>query len=485
MFGKTLLPVLSFRPFLCLSFLCSLLTAVPAAAWEYAYGPAATSEKGFRRVTPAQFCPAQGLGYVAVGTLDQRGGNPEVYAVYSNLAGAPVWEFSYDVQGLGFPDEGMAVVEQPGSGFVILSNSHDGWMWRIALTQVRCDGTVAWSKLFVDHYSRTGLRGNDLILAGNGDLAVAGLWFNGSDNDAYLLRTTGAGVLLWNAAYGTGGDELFNALTEPIGPNDPVYPDLVAVGRFDKGGGDLQGLVARVDGSNGNIGGAPHCLAQHGAADSDEIYHSVAPLQNPAYAGQLAMTGVTSGQGWLDDVWMTRGNPCTLFAQSRIGNPAGGVTVEQGHDLREVAGPVIGPAGGTLTVAGAYRPIFGFTDAAFLQVASGTLMPLGGSGRTFGGGMADEAFFSLAEDPAGWPQGGFVLAGYTETPWTPGDPGDLYLVHHDPLSPFAFCELGWSPGGIALDWPQGKVGHRRLDPTRHTEVETPAIKHVTALRICP
>jgi hypothetical protein len=297
------------------------------------------------------------------------------------------------------------------------------------------------------------------------------------------MRTTAAGALVWNAAYEAIGDEIFHALAEVAGPDDPVYSDLVAVGRYDKGGGDLDGLVARVNGANGNIGAAPQCLAHHGSSQTNEVYHSVTALTNPAFAGQVAMTGTTSGQGWLDDIWMTRGNPCALFAQSRIGNPGGGLTVEQGYDLREVAGPVIGPASGTLAVAGAYRPVLGFTDAAYLQVATGSLIPLAASGRIFGG-TADEAFYSLAEDPVGWPQTGFVLAGLTETPWTPGDPRDLYIAHYDPLSPRRGCEQPWSPAGVSLAWPQFDLGWRRQDPAGLATVQTPAIKHLTPYRIC-
>lgn len=470
------------RPFLFVLVLLSLLAAFPAAGWEYAYGPTGTADEGFRRVIPSTACPNEGRGYVAVGTLDQFSGAPDVYAVYTDPFGARVWEFGYDVQGLGFADEGIAVAELPGTGFAIVSNSDRGGVWQIALTRIRCDGTVIDSRIYYDRFSQTGLRAHDMIRTVNGDLAIAGQWERGATNDAYLLRVDAAGFLVWDAAYETGGDEIFYALTEVVDPFGSVLPDLVAVGRFDKGSGDLQGLVARVDGGTGNIGFAPQCIAQHGNDGTHEVYHSVALLTNPAYAGQLAMTGVTSGGGWLDDIWMTRGNPCVLAAQSRIGNPVGGATVEQGNDLREIQGPILGPAGGSLAVVGSYRPVLGFTDATYLQVASGTLMPLGGTGRTFGG-PADEHFFSLAEDPAGWGTG-FVLAGTTETSWTPGDPSDLYLAHYDPNALRRGCEQGWSPAGIALGWPQHALQWWRQDPTRSLTVTTPAVKYVTAQQIC-
>ncbi len=99
-----------------------LLAAGNAFAWEWAYGPPNSFEQAFRRVAPVLNCPSQGLGYIAVGTFDQFGANPEVYVVYTNLAGAPIWEMTYDVQASTYEDEGMAIVEVPG-GFVILSNT--------------------------------------------------------------------------------------------------------------------------------------------------------------------------------------------------------------------------------------------------------------------------------------------------------------------------------------------------------------------------
>ncbi len=152
------------------------------------------------------------------------------------------------------------------------------------------------------------LRGHDLIqlATGNaafgtaaGDFAVAGSWFNGANEDAFLMRTNAAGALIWDLTYHAGGVEAFNALTEAGPLTTQPTADIVAVGRFNKINGDLQGLVARVNGDTGAIGLAPQCLAHHGlaATNSQEVYNSVTTLTNPNFFGQFAMIG-TSTNPW-------------------------------------------------------------------------------------------------------------------------------------------------------------------------------------------
>lgn len=462
----------------------ALLAAVPAFAWEWVYGPPNTWDQAFRRVTPVVNCPTEGPGYIAVGTFDQFGVNPEVYVVYTPLAGGPpVWEMTYDVQAQGFEDEGIAIVEVPG-GFVFLSNTRKpGTPWMPALTFIKCSGGVAWSQVYPDALAGQDLRGRDLIRTATGafpmapgDLAVAGWWFNGANDDAFLMRTNAAGGLLWNIVHDTGTNEAFHALTEALPAAVVGTADLVAVGRYTNFNGDLQGLAARVNGNNGAIGPLPQCFAHHGIANSREIYNSVTPLRAQQYLGQFAMIGTTSNQAWGDDVWLTRGNPCALAVQSRIGNPAGAApSSEHGNDLREIFGPVIGPNGGVLGLVGDYAPAGGAYDATYLQVATFNLLPLGATGRLFGDHAgANDIFYSLAEDPAGFP-GGRILAGLTEANWEwLGDPRDMYLVHYNPLvaPPPPICEINWSPVGVPLNWPQTFMQPQRRFPAKEFAVHT-------------
>lgn len=472
-----------------LAMLFLLLAAGGAAAWEHAYGPPNSVDDGFRRVAAVN-CPPYPAGYIAVGTLDATGFDPNVYVVYTDLAGGLVWGFSYDVQGLGLADQGIAIAPLPNGangGFMILSNTRNG-AWSPALTHISCSGRVLWSLVYPDAAFGYDLRGHDLIRTGNGDLAVAGSWWNGATEDAFLMRTTAAGVPLWNVAYEADGNESFNALTEAGPLSTSPTPDLVAVGRYNKIGARLQGLVARVDGSSGGIGPAPQCMAEHGDPASAEVYNSVLNLANNTFAGQYAMIGTTTGAGWGDDVWLGRGDPCNLFAQSRIGAPlAPTATIERGFDLAQPIGPVIGPAGGLLAIAGTRAPLAaGPYDATFHYVATANLLPFGANGRVFGDhGNLDDAFFSLAADPAGWP-GGFVLAGRTASGLGIGDPQDLYLVHYNPPGPVQpICEKTWSPDGVALSWPQWPLAPQQQHPARYYRVDTPQFWQPDNNPTCP
>jgi hypothetical protein len=455
----------------------ALLAADAAMAWEWVYGPANTVDQAKRRVQPVSHCQQEGPGYIAVGTFDQGNLNPEVYVVYTPLGGGPpVWENTYDVLGFGLADEGVAIAAVPG-GFVILSNVQNGG-WMPALTLIKCHGGVVWSQIYPDVVFGKDLRGNDLIRTANGDLAVAGVWWNGNDEDAFLMRTNAAGALLWNIAYDPGGFEAFNALTEAGPLSTSPTPDLIAVGRINRTNGDLQGLVARVNGANGAIGAAPQCLAHHGLPTNQDVYYSVSPpILTQPNVGQFAMVGTTSNALWLDDVWVTRGNPCVLANQSRIGSPAGTVpTAEDGYDIREALNfPILGPAGGVLAIAGDHGPNPGGPyDGTFLYVGTNTLLPVAGTGRVFGDhGFRNEIFYSLEEDPAGWPQNRWILAGLTETNWEGlGDPRDLYLVHYTPPGPLV-CEKPWKPVGVNLDWPEAPLQFRRQAPAKDEPVNTP------------
>lgn len=257
----------------------------------------------------------------------------------------------------------------------------------------------------------------------------------------------------------------------------------MAVGRYTTSTGNLQGLAARVSGANGTVGAAPQCIAHHGDTASDEVYNSVIRLANGNYAGQFAMIGTTSSVAWGDDVWLTRGNPCAIAAQTRIGTVVGTMpSAEAGFDLREVlAAPT--PPTGRLAIAGSYLPPLGAArDAAFLQVVTATLLPVAGSGRLYGDhGALDEVFGSLSENPLfmGLPAG-HMLAGYTEGPL---DPRDLYLVHNDGASG-GVCPLAWTPTAVTLNWPRTQLTSQRRSPPRSLQVQPLPSNLATAVLIC-
>ncbi len=484
---------ISARLALCCLFCFGLVS--PALAWEWNYGPPASLEDGYRRVIPVSSCgPAfPNPGYVAIGTQDIGGANPDVLVVHTDVNGAPLWEVTYDVQGLGLVDEGMAIVLVPDLGYVFLSNSWNG-AWQPALTFITCKGAVQASLIYPDIVTGRDLWGNDLIRTQTGDpafgtapgdLAVAGWSRNALNEDAFLMRTDPTGVLRWNLAYDNQNqDEAWSALAEALPVAPALAGDLVAAGRLVTPFGDQQGLVARVSGNDGVIGALPQCIQHHGQAGSDEAYNSLTHLQTFPFAGQFAFAGTTTDPAWLEDIWVTRGNTCALGLQARIGNPPGvAPTSEHGHDVVEVRVPKFGTPVGSLAIAGDHMPA-GVPKGA-LTVLNLALGPIPGGSWLFGWPAPNvETFYSLAEDPNPWPIPlGYVLSGATLAGVGP-DPGDLYLVHDDPAVA-APCETSWNPVRVLLDWPQVDLDPTYRELTLELRVDTPYWQQTTGVQTCP
>lgn len=478
-----------------------LAAGAAAQPTEYVYGPGNTQDQAFRRVTPVVNC--LGGGYIAVGTHDQTGTNPELYVVRTNNAGAQLWELVYDIQGNQSIDEGAALAEMAnGSGFVLLGNTLDAQgVWNISLTKINCQGLVLWSQLYQDP-NNLNLRGYDLIetttgnpLAGTaaGDLAVAGYSFGASGtNDAYLMRTNNVGGLIWNIAYdnlvaGVPSNEIFRALTEarPVAPQPTG--DLVAVGRFvNLANTNVQGLVARVNGDTGAVGAAPQCMAHHGGGSAD-MYHSVVQLLAGPMAGQFALVGVTTNPlTWLDDIWVVRGNPCGIMAQTRIGNAAP-ATIEAALDVREVRGfvPATNVAIGDLALTGYHGTgLNGPFDAYLLFVRAGNLAPI--FGNLFGDHLqANEVGVSLAQTRANGPQPqGFVVAGLSQTDWDGfGDPQDLYLVITNAAGG-TNCDVPWNPTSTVLNWLSVQLQPAMRSPALNNALQTPHWPLFSPLQVC-
>ncbi len=481
-------------------FVLLLLAAVPALAWEWNYGPPLTLDDGYRRVLPVPSCGASfpNPGYIAIGTQDIGSPNPDVYVVYTNVLGnaAGGWEAVYDVQALGFADDGVAIAIVPNKGYVFLSNTLDG-VWMPALTFIDCKGNVLWSQIYPDVIAGQNLWGNDLIRTQSGDplqgmnpgdYAVAGRWFNGANEDAFLMRTDAAGNLLWNIAHDNQGlNEAFNALTEALPIVAGATSDLVAVGRLTTTANDQQALVARVNGNNGAIGAAPQCMQHHGNAGTAEVYNSVTNVQT-FFPGQFVFVGNTTGGNWQQDIWVTRGNTCPLNAQARFGNPGGAVTNERGNDIIEVLVPKPGAPAGWLAIAGDHTPaVAGAPFKGARMLLNPGLNVVAGQNFIFGappGNPNFGIFYSLAEDPAPWPIPlGYPMAGLTRSPIAGADPMDLYLAHDDPAV-VPFCEQAWNPVKVITAWPQIFLQPSRKAPARHTPVHTGYFYESTGIQTC-
>lgn len=478
------------------SILLSCLALLPlcgppgASAWEWVYGPAFTEDRAARGVTPVPACGTYGPGYVTVGTHDAASPDPDVYVVFTDALGgtAPGWERTYDIWGSGQVDEGVDIVPVPGAGYVFLANTWNG-VWRPALAFINCSGAMVWSRIYYDTIAGYDLRAKDLIRTQSGDaafgtaagdFAVAGVWWTGGNDDGFLMRTDATGALIWNVAHNTNYPEAFHALAEALPWGTATTGDLVAVGRWNDYLGEQDALVARVDGNTGMIGPLPQCLQRHGQAGSAESYNAVIRLQN-VYPGEFAMLGTSSDPAWLDDMWLTRGNPCTLASQVRYGDHLGVPASEHGNDLIEILVPK--PAGGFLAIAGDTGPAGGGPyEGALVEIGPLSAVRLG-SGRRFGG-IDQETFTSLAEDPVGWPVAplGYILAGSTRTQFVP-DPQDLYLAHFNPA--VVVCEKRWSPVFTHTTYPQTSMPSAPVVLAQNVSLPiVPFAPLVSGVRVC-
>jgi hypothetical protein len=467
-------------PFLVLA----LAAAGSAGAWEFGYGPSPAREQGARRVQAVQHCPTG--GYVAVGTQDLSGADPDVHLVRTDDSGWPGWEYSYDVSSMSLPDEGVAVAEAPGAGFVILSNVFRPPVWMPALTFVDCGGGYLYSEVYPDLAGRHSWA-RDLIRTANGDFAIAGVTGSGAGEDAFLMRTDKAGAPIFSWTYDALGREAFHAVTEAQPLPGQTDGDLVAVGRFTKT--EDQGLVARVDGLSGMLGGAT-CMAAHGTADHAEVYNGVVQLRASVWAGEFAMVGSTrdSGGPFRSEIWLTRGDPCVAFTQSRIGDPFPLLHFEDGNDLVEVLVSSATAPAGSLAIAGANNSGAGTTSALLFFATPGpTQLPFAGA-RFDVAGYEHSLFLSLAENPPGAPSPppGYVLAGSTSYSWAwPGDPTDLYRVYIDPNSVSPGCHSSWMPPATDLGLPFAPLAPILRPAASEIPVSTFVTLEGSPWQICP
>jgi len=441
----------------------SLSTALFAQPFEEVYGRKDLKDEGNRRVTPVQQC--FGRGYVAIGTRD-LGGITQVYVVRTDNAGATIWERYYDVGNDGQADEGYALVElKDGSGFITTGTSQRGGQWAAHALKIDCNGRPRFS-YFYNTASTTPLRvvGRDIreAFSGNGgttnagDLLIAGYMEDpGLRSDAFLLRITNAGNMVWHRRYDTGVDERFFGLTEAR-PTTSTTGEIVAVGEYKTLLGS-QALAARVDGDTGGISFlGDQCIAAYGRG-GEENFKSVIEVVTPPDTGILAMAGLSTSPGLQEDVYLveTKPNPCNVLAQVTIGNEFGNNYREFANDLVEVLSPVdpsLGVPLGSLALTGLAEGGGARADAFLLFAKPSSLFPI--AARRYGdhGGFVDFGV-SLAQNPAGGAQPpGFIIAGTTFTDWDgSADPQDLYLIQPTDSGKTG-CEKEWFPDGLEWDW---------------------------------
>lgn len=478
------------------------LVAMPALAqpWEEVLGPPTTKEQGEKRVAPIRLCP--GDGYIAVGTLD-TGGISHAYVVRTKANGNNIWEISYDISADGRPDEGNAIVElADGTGFVVLGSTTPGTQWSPYLMKIDCNGAPQWTMKYNPPVTTTwNLFGRDLVQAKTGstatgtapgDFLVAGFVdYSATSSDAFLMRTRVNGGLIWNRRYSTGASiERFFGLTEAR-PTVSATGDVVGVGVWAPAGATTQALALRVSGDTGLLGAAPQCAFTYGGS-RDESFSSVIELQTAPETGNLAMAGLSTTPGLGEDIYLvkTQRNPCTVLAQSTIGNSVTGLaTGEVANDLTEVLAavdPAIGVPVGALALTGYSGTLSGARRDAYLLFAkAANLLPI--TGNLFGDHAGrNDSGASLAQNPAfGVNPPGFIIAGMSESDFEGlGDPRDLYQINPN-NSAKTNCSISWLPPGFNQAWVSTSPPVASGPIVQLQSVQTILVTHNTNFINCP
>ena len=450
-----------------------------AQTWQYVYGPNHNTrpEQGFSRVAPVKYSCLYDVsgsqlwdGYIAVGTSYTRDINGDIYVVRIKNDGSTAWEYQYDLSSANSADVGRSIIElSDGTGFVIT-----GWTGTptsdvdVAVLYIDCDGGIVWSKTVgSDEYDEQGydiietITGDpfssppnypmDLVIAGGSKKRIG----TQTDWDAYLLRITRTGTLLWDKAYDHTGhtDQIFYGLHESNSPlaNQPVVGDILAAG-YHVDNGRKQGYVARVSGANGNVVAAPHGFSHLGMPTDNEVFYSIVEQLDPAEssgapyfsAQDVVVAGYTDNPG-NKEIYLAKfdgGDPCVLQREWIIGDGPGifGRNDDVAHMIYENPAGFIGSgiAQFDLLLTG-YTDVPGPTtterDMFFLSVNPATLQPTGGVSKQFGiaGDGKIEDGWSLHQVQSNpYKTNGYILCGESQSdPQNVGDVGDVYVVRTD------------------------------------------------------
>ena len=467
-----------------------------AQPWEEVYGAKDQKDEGHRRVTPVTQCPD--AGYIAIGTRDV-GGVSKVYVVRTKDSGSTIWEHFYDVGADGRSDEGFALVElNDGSGFATTGTSQRGSNWYVHAMKLTCDGEVRFSYWYVINTPTLGpvrIVGHDIreafsgdgVTTNRGDLLIAGYSEAAGRADAVVLRLDAGGGMVWNRRFDSGYNERFFGLTE----TRPTYArsgDIALVGVYDEGG-PTQGLVARIDGLQGDFSGSPdQCMAHYGDG-GEENFQSIVEVQTWPDTGLLTMAGMSTSAGMNEDVYVvqTKPNPCGMLAQITIGNEDFDRYREFGTDIIEVLSPVdpgLGVPVGSFALTGLAETRGSRADAFLLFIKPSSLYPL--AARRYGDHRGWEDFGTSLAQNAWWgpqPQG-FILAGTTFTDWDgSADPMDLYLIQPTDSGKTG-CEKEWFPFGVDWGWQPKEINPHIAKPFRFGEVHTSFERDDSMVRVC-
>lgn len=195
-------------------------------------------------------------GYIIVGTatsgdgdvIGNHGlGNGDVWVIRINEAGNIIWSRCY---GGSSHERGMAITQASDYGFIIAGSAmsvngdltgnngasySDGWLFK-----TDSSGNILWQKNFggvTNDILRSVVVTNDNSIVAVGTADSTPLITNGSkpSKNAWALKTSSSGALLWSIAYGGSGEEGANHVQQTVDNN------FIVTGFSSSGDGDVSG----------------------------------------------------------------------------------------------------------------------------------------------------------------------------------------------------------------------------------------------------
>lgn len=299
----------------------ALSGGVHAQTWQSMFGSAAGVETGRGGVKPL----LGGGGFISVGSTNGIAGNNDVYVVESDLNGGVIWAFAYDIP--GHADIGIDIQERAAGGFIITGRSQVAGNSDLLLLRINAAGGIVWCQTFGGANFEVGL---DVIEAANGDFVAAGL-ANPATQDGLIVRTNAAGVPIFVNTYAPGGGGMNDELH---GLWEAANGDLLACGATNGFGMAAQGWMMRTNGAGGII------WSKHVGGAGSEEFNSVIELAVGAQAGDIVAVGSTTMPAPMD-VYMARFNPVGVMIAPDItfGTAAGVEEAQSVREALTVTNP--------------------------------------------------------------------------------------------------------------------------------------------------
>ena len=338
---------------------------------EYGYAIAATSDGGY---------------IVAGYAYTELTGRQEAYLVKTTNEGILEWKHIYS---LSLSTRAMAVIQTTDGGYALTGNAN-GAMF---LIKTYANGTLAWSQTYTEDDYET--YGTSLVQTPDNGYAIVGYAYSitSYSEDVYLVKTYANGTMQWNHTYGeVDADENVNAM---VLTSDGSF--VIGGNYYSDDGPDAMLLKVNADGTlvwNQIYNGTYQNYAYSVIATSDGGYALAGHLYNYDTDDSNLYLIKTNANGIYQ--WnQTYGNTDDDYGYSVIQAKDGGYVIA------------------------------GYTSSSITHSYDALIVKAYANGtqqwrQAFGGSAAERARAVAATS-----DGGYILAGYINTPATSYD---VYLV---------------------------------------------------------